>query len=154
MLNLEVKNHLESVTDSNHTKLNVVSNELDVNNCLFTPELLTVLLKSNKDKSTSLINYPIWNNRRMLNNKTGMYIIAFRVFNQEKKFIVYNYIYYNDLFYLTLIVYFMLRNNFITKNNHEWGKYLVVLDNKFLDYINVDRYVDLYNTKDKARYKP
>jgi hypothetical protein len=47
----------------------------------------------------------------------------------------------------------MVRNYFITKNNHEWGKYLVVLDNKFLNYSNIDKYIDLYNTKDKARYK-
>jgi hypothetical protein len=119
MLNLEIKNHLESGPDFNHTKLNVISNELDVNNCLFTPELLTVLLKSNVDKSSSTVNYPIWNNRRMLRDKKGMYLIAFRVFNKEKKFLVYNYTYYNDHLYLTLIVYFMLRNYFITKDNHE-----------------------------------
>ena len=153
MLNLEIKNHLESGPDFNHTKLNVISNELDVNNCLFTPELLTVLLKSNVDKSSSTVNYPIWNNRRMLRDKKGMYLIAFRVFNKEKKFLVYNYTYYNDHLYLTLIVYFMLRNYFITKDNHEWGKYLVILDNKFLNYNLVDKYIDPY-TKDKTKHKP
>ena len=47
----------------------------------------------------------------------------------------------------------MVRNYFITKDNHEWGKYLVVLDNKFLDYNTVSRYIDLYHNKDKARNK-
>ena len=152
MTNLEIKNHLEPKPDSNHTKLNVVSNELDVNNCLFIPELLKVLIESNVDKSTSTINYPIWNNRRMLKYKKGMYLIAFRIFNEEKKFKVYNYIYYDDLLYLTLIVYFLVRNYFITKDNHEWGNYLVILDNKFLDYNFVTKYIDLYNTKDKAKH--
>ena len=153
MTNLEIKNHLEPKPDSNHTKLNVVSNELDVNNCLFTPELLKVLIESNVDKSTSAINYPIWNNRRMLKYKKGMYLIAFRIFNKEKKILVYNYIYYNDLLYLTLIVYFMTRNYFIIKDNHEWGNYLVILDNKFLDYNFVTKYIDLYNTKYRPRNK-
>jgi hypothetical protein len=47
-----------------------------------------------------------------------------------------------------LIVYFLVRNYFITKNKHEWGKYQVILDNKFLDYNTVDKYINLY-TKEK-----
>jgi hypothetical protein len=43
----------------NDTKEIVKSNSLDVNNCLFTPELLTYLLKANLDKSTSIINLPV-----------------------------------------------------------------------------------------------
>src|SRR5271170_5934039 len=91
MLDLNIKNPLESTVDSNYTKLNI-SNSLDVNNCLFTPELLSYLLGSNKDS---------------------------KVFKKEKKSLVYNYIYYNDFLYLTLIVYFLVRNYFITENNHE-----------------------------------
>ncbi len=154
MHNLEIKNHLESKSNSEYTKEVVESNSLDVNNCLFTPELLTYLLKANVDKSTSMFSYPIWNNRKVFKDKdkTGMYLIAFRIFNKEKKILVYNYIYYNDLLYLTLIVYFMVRNYFIIKDNHEWGKYLVILDNKFLFYNNVDKYIDPY-TKDKTKHK-
>ncbi len=154
MLNLEIKNHLESKSNSEYTKEVVESNSLDVNNCLFTPELLTYLLKANVDKSTSMINYPIWNNRKVFKykDKKGMYLIAFRIFNKEKKILVYNYIYYNDLLYLTLIVYFMVRNYFIIKDNHEWGKYLVIIDNKFLYYNNVDKYIDPY-TKYKTKHK-
>jgi hypothetical protein len=47
----------------------------------------------------------------------------------------------------------MTRNFFINKDDHEWGKYLVILDNKFLDYNYVNNYIDLYNNKDKARNK-
>jgi hypothetical protein len=44
-----------------------------------------------------------------------------------------------------LVVYFLLRNYFIINDKHEWGKYLVILDNKFLYYYNVDKYIDIYN---------
>ena len=53
------------------------------------------------------------------------------------------------MLYLTLIVYFMMRNYFITKDNHEWGKYLVILDNIFLDYNLVDKYIDYITLKIK-----
>ena len=156
MLDLKRKCVLK-LNDSNYndTKRIVKSNSLDVNNCLFTPELLTYLLKANIDKSTSINNYPIWNNRKVFKDlsKKGIYLITFRIFNQEKKIIVYNYIYYNNLLYLTLIVYFLTINYFIAKDNHEWGKYLVVLDNIFIDYFRVDKYIDLYNTKDRSKHK-
>lgn len=152
MLDLEKKDSLESNSDSKFTKLDVAFNSLDVNNCLFTPELLTYLLRSYKDESTYHI-HSSKSNKKLIKNKEGVYLIAIRILNKEKKSLVYNYIYYNDLLYLTLIVYFLTRNYFIAKDNHEWGKYLVVLDNIFLDYNNVDKYIDLYNTKDKAWYK-
>jgi len=141
MYDLKIKNPLESGSkfDSNYTKLSL-SNSLDVNNCLFTPVLLSYLLELNKDS-------------KVFKNKKGIYLIAFRILNKEKKSLVYNYIYYNDLLYLTLLVYFLVRNFFITENDHEWGNYLVILDNKFLNYDLVDKYIDLYNTKDKAKHK-
>lgn len=153
MLKFKMKNLLKFNNNNyNDTKKIVESNSLDVNNCLFTPELLALLLRSYKDEST-YFKHLSNKHSKVLKNREGVYLVAFRILNKEKKSLVYNYIYYNDLLYLTLIVYFMVRNYFITKNNHEWGKYLVVLDNKFLNYSNIDKYIDLYNTKDKARYK-
>lgn len=152
MLDLKIKTYLESYNNSALKKTNIASNSLDRNDCLLTPELLTLLLKSNKNESTYFKQSSNLK-RKIYKNKEGIYLIAFRILNKEKKSLVYNYIYYNDLFYLSLIVYFMLRNHFITRDNHEWGKYLVVLDNKFLDYNNVGNYIDLYNTKDKLRHK-
>ena len=137
MFDLRKKNPLESTVDSNYTKLSL-SNSLDVDNCLFTPELLNYLLGFNKGK-------------KVFKNKEGIYIIAFRILNKEKRSLVYNYIYYNDFLYLTLIVYFMMRNSFITENNHEWGKYLVIIDNIFLNYDLVDKYFYIH-TKDKSKH--
>jgi len=145
MLNLK---YFESNLD--FTKETVALNQLDVNNCLFTPELLAVLLRSYKDKS-NYFKHSSNNHRKMYKDIEGVYLIVFRILNKEEKSLVYNYIYYNDLFYLTLIVYFLTRNFFIAENNHEWGKYLVILDNKFLNYNNVDKYIDPY-TKDKLRH--
>jgi hypothetical protein len=133
------------------TKLNVALNQLDVNNCLFSPELLSILLKSYKDKS-NYHNHSSKSHRKIIKDKERIYLICIRVLNNKEKSLVYNYIYYNDLFYLTLIVYFLVRNYFITENKHDWGKYLVLLNNKFLDYANVGNYIDIYNTKDKSRH--
>jgi hypothetical protein len=100
-----------SVSNVDFTKETVALNQLDVNNCLFTPELLATLLKCPVKCSKS--------QSQVIKNKDGIYIIVFRVLNNEKRNLIYNYIYYNDLLYLTLIVYFLVRNYFITYNNHE-----------------------------------
>lgn len=148
MLDLINKKYFESNLE--FTKLNLALNQLDVNNYLFTPELLSILLRSYKNKFT-YHNHSIRSHRKVIKNKEGLYLIIIRVVNKEKRFLAYNYIYYNDLFYLTLIVYFLVINYFITKDKHEWGKYKVILDNKFLDYNTVDKYINLY-TKDKRWY--
>jgi hypothetical protein len=144
----EIKNYSKSDINSEFKKSNVTSNSLDVNNCLFTSELLTCLIKGNKD-ITTFFKHCSYKHSKVFRGIEGLYLIVFRILNKEKRSLVYNYIYYNDLLYLTLIVYFMVRNYFIVKNDHEWGKYLVVLDNIFLNYDRVDKYIDLYNTKDK-----
>lgn len=142
MLNLEMKNQLDPLK----------SNSLDAHNCLFTPELLNLLLLANKDCST-YFNRSSQNKRKISKDKHGVYLIAFSVLNKEEKSLVYNYTYYNDHLYLTLIVYFLTRNYFIYKDNHEWGNYLVVIDNNYLDYDRVDKYINPY-TKYKTWNKP
>src|SRR5271169_2507852 len=115
---LKMENPLKSDIDSNSTKEIVKFNSLDIHNCLFTPELLTVILRSNKNMST-YFKHSSNKHSKVFKNQKGIYLIAFRILNKEKKSLVYNYIYYNDMLYLTLIVYFLLRNYFITENNHE-----------------------------------
>jgi hypothetical protein len=107
MKDSKIKNHL-----------NNLSNSLDVDNCLFTPELLAALLRSNKNKST-YFKHLSNKHLKIVKDKQGMYLIAFRILNKEKRSLVYNYIYYNDMLYLTLIVYFLLRNYYIVEDNHE-----------------------------------
>jgi len=114
-------------------KETVALNKLDVDNCLLTLELLAALLKCPVKCSKS--------QSQVIKNKEGIYLIVFRVLNNEKISLIYNYIYYNDLLYLTLIVYFLVRNYFIVEGNHEWGKYLVIIDNRFLYYNNVGKHI-------------
>jgi hypothetical protein len=118
MTDIKIKNHLISNSDIKCTKEAVKFNSLDVNNCLFTPLLFSYLLAANKDMST-YFKHSSNKHSKVLKDKEGIYLIVFRVLNKEKKSLVYNYIYYNDLFCLTLIVYFMVRNYFIIKDNHE-----------------------------------
>jgi hypothetical protein len=139
MKDLKIKNHLDNL-----------SNSLDVDNCLFTPELLAYLLRSNKNKST-YFKHVSNKHSKVVKDKEGIYLIAFRVLNKERKSLVYNYIYYNDMLYLTLMVYFLLRNYFIHEKNNEGGKYMVIIDNIFLNYDLVDKYFYLY-TKDKSKH--
>jgi hypothetical protein len=100
------------------TKTTRALNQLDINNCLFTSELLATLLRSYKNKST-YNSHSSKSHRKIIKNKDGIYLIGIRILNKKEKSLVYNYIYYNDLFYLTLIVYFLIRNIFITYDNHE-----------------------------------
>src|SRR5947209_5776218 len=118
MLDLKIKTYLESHNDSTFKEPNITSNYLDHSNCLLTPELLTVILKYNR-KEFTYFKQSNKQYRKIYKNKGGIYLIAFRILNKEKKSLVYNYIYYNDLFYLSLIVYLMLRNYYIAENNHE-----------------------------------
>jgi len=102
----------------NCTKEVIESNSLDVHNCLFTPELLGILLKANKDMFT-YFKHASNKHSKIIRDKEGIYLIGFSILNKEKKILIYNYIYYNDMLYLTLIVYFMVRNYFIIKDDHE-----------------------------------
>ena len=66
MLDLKNKKYFESNLD--FTKETVALNQLDVNNCLFTPELLAVLLRSYKNKSTYYI-HSSKSHRKVIKNK-------------------------------------------------------------------------------------
>lgn len=150
MFTFKIKNYSKSEADYDFTGSRVLSNSLDTNNCLFTPELLDCLITGGKIASNLIKQSKEYN--RVFIDRKGIYLIAFNILNKEKKCLVYNYMYYDDLFYLTLIVYFIKRNYFIIKDDHEWGRYLVILDNKFLNYDRLDKYIDPY-IKDKTKHK-
>jgi hypothetical protein len=119
MLNSKIKNLSKlNFNKSIEFQKQITSNELDVNNCLFTPDLLTRLLRANKDMFT-YFKHSSNKHSKTFKNKEGIYLITFRIVVKEKRILAYNYIYYNDLLYLTLIVYFLMRNYFILRDNHE-----------------------------------
>src|SRR5438046_2149834 len=140
MLDLKNKNDFESNLDI-ITKEVTKLNQLDVDNCLFTPELLATLLKCPVKCSKS--------QSQVIKNKEGIYLIVFRVFNNKKISLIYNYIYYNDLFYLILIVYLLLINYF------EYSKILYndICPNKFINLKNIiNKDVELTNPFNKLLF--
>lgn len=79
MFNSKIKNHLDL-----NTKEIAITNPLNVNNCLFTTELLIILLISYKNE----YNYFEHHNRsfrKLIKNKKGVYLIVFRIINKKKK---------------------------------------------------------------------
>lgn len=63
---------------------------------------------------------------------SGVYLVVFRVLNKHSNVLVYNYIYYPDVF-INSLLYYLLRKNNNFKNSmvyREWGDYLSVLDNR------------------------
>ena len=71
-----------SVSNVDFTTETVALNQLDVDNCLFTPELLAALLKCLVKCSKS--------QSQVIKNKEGIYLIVFRVLNNEKISLIYN----------------------------------------------------------------
>lgn len=111
------------------------SNKLDLDNYLISPELHEDLFKYN--------SYPKLESCPINLNK-GVYIVKFRILNKNKdeRVLVYNYIYYNHRFYLSLIVFFVLRNYYIRSLGYkEWGYYSIILDKEFLTFDNVKHYI-------------
>ena len=69
--------------------------------------------------------------RRFYKSDSGVYQVVFRVLNKNSNVLVYNYIYYPDVFIDSVLYYLLRKNNF--KNSfiyREWGDYLSVLYNR------------------------
>lgn len=66
------------------------------------------------------------------NDTTGIYLVVFRLLKKDSRILVYNYIYYPNIFVNSLLHYLVVKSNF--KNSFifkEWGDYLSVLSNEF-----------------------
>ena len=153
MVNSQFKFNLKSIIVSGSSSKVISPNSLDLTNYLISHHLHNSLFGYYKDKS-NYSGHSRLNRRKTVKDIEGVYIISFNVLNKDKKELVYNYIYYNDDLYLTLIVYFLLRSYFIRKDSfNEWGLYLVLLDNIFLEYNNVDYYIDLLSKNSGVNIK-
>lgn len=58
---------------------------------------------------------------------SGVYLVVFRVLNKNSNVIVYNYIYYLDVFINSLLYFLLRKNNLVYR---EWGDYFSILDNR------------------------
>lgn len=74
MLDLKTINPLKSGSklDYKYTKLSLI-NSLDRDNCLFTPELLAILLRSNKNEST-YFKHLSNKHSKVFKDKEGIYL--------------------------------------------------------------------------------
>ena len=100
-----MKNYFVDILNSPKIR-NENENKLDLDNYLINPGLHEDLFKYNsfpKLESNSIDLYK------------GVYIVKFKILNNSKdeKVLVYNYVFYNHRFYLSLVVFFLLRNYFI-----------------------------------------
>src|SRR5271156_3475850 len=113
MLKSELKDIINTESDA-HMSPNI----LDKNNYLLSSYLQALLLDSFK----CISSYSRFSNklsRKVINKREGVYIIAIRVLNNEKKSLVYSYIYYNDELFLSLLDYFIKISYFINETYNE-----------------------------------
>lgn len=65
----------------------------------------------------------------MVAKALGIYLVMFRVLNYENNRILYNYVYYPDIFINCLLAYLILSNDNYDYAIKEWGDYTVIVDN-------------------------
>jgi hypothetical protein len=65
----------------------------------------------------------------------GTYLVLVRVLNHESKVIIYNYIFYPNIFGYALNYFLFQKQDFINSTLYsEWGDYVTILNNnKFVD---------------------
>src|SRR4051812_17793028 len=107
MLNSQFKFNLKSIIYSDDSNKVISPNCLDLTNYLISHHLHNSLFGYYKDKS-NYSGHSHLNRRKIVKDIEGVYIINFKILNKNKKELVYNYIYYVDDLYLTLIVYFLV----------------------------------------------
>ena len=89
-------------------------NVLDKDSYLISPKLQRALELSVSDPDTELsVSNPDIDNSNKKNKAEhpGIYLVMFRVLNLKTKVLVYNYVYYPDFFYYTLLTYLSIRSS-------------------------------------------
>jgi DNA-dependent RNA polymerase len=76
----------------------------------------------------------------------GVYLVVFRLLNKDSNILVYNYVYYPDIF-INSVLYYIIRKNLFKSSMvfREWGDFLAILDNRLGDGDSID------NLKDQIR---
>lgn len=82
---------------------------------------------------TSLMNEHLeGESRSMSKDKLGIYLVVFRVLNNGKKDVLYNYIYYPNIFTETYLN-FLVGKNVASIRYSEWGDLLVIINQDIFD---------------------
>jgi len=67
---------------------------------------------------------------KTVSKNLGIYLIAVRLLNKEKGTIIYNYVYYPNIFLETFLTYVLTRNNI---KSLEWGDMFYIIDKNIID---------------------
>lgn len=67
---------------------------------------------------------------KTVSKNLGIYLIAIRLLNKEKGTIIYNYVYYPNIFLETFLTYVLIRNNI---KSLEWGDMFYIIDKNIID---------------------
>lgn len=116
-------------------------NVIDRNNYVISEELHETL------RTGSLKNQ----SKAISKTKNGLYLVSFRMLNNDKKVLVYNYIYYDQIFLPSLLNFLAYKDEYSIRFR-EWGSTLVVVDKSVYKYINereydIIRYVEFEMTR-------
>ena len=86
-------------------------------------------------------------------NHKGLYLVMFRIINQDSRVLVYNYIHYHDLFNNTLISYMVNRVNVSNSTiSEEWGNCLVIIEDSLILNRPDKEYEDILNNLGQSQY--
>lgn len=112
-------------------------------NCFISDELVLALSKGSFDNNIK--------SRDISKDNLGIYVVKIKTFALSKDILVYNYIYYPNLFIDYLLMYVLTRygmyNSMVFK---EWGDYLIILDDSLFSKYDKNSVLD-YN-KYNERY--
>lgn len=67
-------------------------------------------------------------------SESGVYLVSLRLLHKDSNIIIYNYVYYPDIF-VNNILYFLIQKNNFSKSliYREWGDFLSIIDNNLGD---------------------
>jgi len=119
-----------------NTNKNVDKNYLDRSKYLITGEMFEALLKE------SLYN------DKSIGKRNGIYVIAVRRLNNNKNNLIYNYIFYPDIFYDPYIAFLSVKN-IDSIRFRDWGDNLVILDINMLQNLKGYKYIKDHFKKDE-----
>lgn len=111
--------------DSN---INIISAEY-----LFSPELVEALITGKLPLAQKYDNNKFTNK-----NDVSLYLVFIRILNKEDKKLVYNYVSYNLLFMMPLMMFLLNRQKYNAEYFSEWGRYFVVLQNSTVEEAKAD----------------
>lgn len=101
--------------------------------------------------------YALFNSKLEHNTGKGIYLICFRKLEKNSYRIVYNYIYYPDIFIKSLLFYLINKQYHKNTLQYEYGEHLTIIDNSFItkkddNYDDNDDYKTILSKDNRLLY--